>query len=987
MHSLRVGKVVSTAAAAGLLGITVLALLVAVSPRVSAYTLHAPILIDGNANFTVANGVTGGTGSLSDPYVIGGWEVNASTAVGIQVRNTNASFVIRNSYVHSGSWSEGILMWNVTNASVEDTLLSGNEVGVELGQASNVRLARLNVTGNGWGISVFWGKNVTVIDCNVTWNSAIGIVVYYSSDTTLSMNNASRNPYGIAFAESAGANVSDNDLTGNELGLVASNADSLLVARNRVSGNKDGMRLADSTNLTLTGNLFTSSGIVIEGQLPEYFDSHAVSSDNLVNGKPVRYYSRCRGVGIDGVPVGQLILASCSGVQVANLDIANTDIGLQMDFVNDSVVTRSRFADSDAGAVVRNSGNLTFSEDVVSSNAQYGLRIVHSRGISIVGGNVSQNPIDGIYVESSSGTAVAQSNVSLNARSGIVIMSSSGTTVAGNNVSGSLYGIRVDRSTATNVTGNLLSVNEHGVYLTDASETTVSGNNVSGSTYGIDLVWAKDTRVLRNVVVDNNFGISLQSSRRGYIVSNNVSGGVYAVYLITSYYFRLFHNSFMNFHALDDGGLNRWNASYPTGGNYWSNYGGVDEFSGPSQNVPGPDGIGDTRHSYDRYPLMAPRFVPNESPSAWFALSPAAGGVATVFTASASGSWDAEDPTASLEIRWDWEDDGLWDTAWSPAKEAQHQYPIPGVYRVRLEVRDTKGLTDETTRSVTVLPWAPYPPGGLALSRPTFDDIRLDWRAVPGATAYRVYESGDRFAPFPSGWSPLVTTPLLSFVAAGNATDNLTHFYLVRAVNGTEEGPNSTMGVKMDLSFAFNPAQTNVVWFSIPYVSVYRRASEIANELGIANIDVVGKWDPAAQRSIVYYYARGGWRGTDFAIAPGDGLYLGIRMSFNWTLYGTDDYALLSFAPNPSPSGNVNWIGLPLTGAYVRASSIAAVLTASKVTEIGLWDPTAQTVLRWYWTGAAWAGTDFLVEPGRGFYLVVASRFLWTPWLVTPTLP
>jgi hypothetical protein len=56
---------------------------------------------------------------------------------------------------------------------------------------------------------------------------------------------------------------------------------------------------------------------------------------------------------------------------------------------------------------------------------------------------------------------------------------------------------------------------------------------------------------------------------------------------------------------------NYWDNSYPSGGNYWSDYTGVDLNSTPSQNVPPPDGIGDTRYlidsdSRDNYPLMEP---------------------------------------------------------------------------------------------------------------------------------------------------------------------------------------------------------------------------------------------------------------------------------------------------------------------------------------------------------------------------------------------
>jgi len=56
---------------------------------------------------------------------------------------------------------------------------------------------------------------------------------------------------------------------------------------------------------------------------------------------------------------------------------------------------------------------------------------------------------------------------------------------------------------------------------------------------------------------------------------------------------------------------NRWDNGYPSGGNYWSNYTGVDLHSGSNQDETGSDSIGDTAcaidvNNTDRYPLMAP---------------------------------------------------------------------------------------------------------------------------------------------------------------------------------------------------------------------------------------------------------------------------------------------------------------------------------------------------------------------------------------------
>ena len=54
-----------------------------------------------------------------------------------------------------------------------------------------------------------------------------------------------------------------------------------------------------------------------------------------------------------------------------------------------------------------------------------------------------------------------------------------------------------------------------------------------------------------------------------------------------------------------------WDDNYPSGGNYWSNYTGVDVKNGFYQNETDSDGIGDIPHiidadNTDNYPLMAP---------------------------------------------------------------------------------------------------------------------------------------------------------------------------------------------------------------------------------------------------------------------------------------------------------------------------------------------------------------------------------------------
>lgn len=176
----------------------------------------------------------------------------------------------------------------------------------------------------------------------------------------------------------------------------------------------------------------------------------------------------------------------------------------------------------------------------------------------------------------------------------------------------------------------------------------------SGSTPGdaaIRLDYAEDCYIANNNAVRNGRGIYLYYSHSNIIASNDVSNnwvdGIYQGDGIHFYYSsnntiannnicsnsgrgislhgadsnRIYHNNFMDYteHPYDEPGDNQWDDGYPSGGNHWSDYTGVDEKSGPNQDLPGSDGIGDTPYDIqgggdkDRYPLMSP-FVPPPSP-------------------------------------------------------------------------------------------------------------------------------------------------------------------------------------------------------------------------------------------------------------------------------------------------------------------------------------------------------------------------------------
>ncbi|MCK4444284.1 MAG: Ig-like domain-containing protein [Thermoplasmata archaeon] len=286
------------------------------------------------------------------------------------------------------------------------------------------------------------------------------------------------------------------------------------------------------------------------------------------------------------------------------------------------------------------------------------------------------------------------------------------------------------------------------------------------------------------------------------------------------------------------------------------------------------------------------------------------------------------------------------------------------------------------------------PPSGLTVSRVFPSDVRLDWNVVPGATVYNVYHSMGRFAAFPAGWT--MTNTVNNFILFPHLDDNTTHYYVVRAYsNVSGESTNSTMGVKIHKAFAFNPIQMNIYWMSLPYVSEYATAGDIATELTETNINVIAKWDRASQTIISYYYARGKWRGRDFTLSAGDGFYVSVVKDFNWFIVGTDAEITIDLPYSPQPfKHNKHYISVPYTGAYTLASDIVVDIegglgpgTNTHTIEVGLWDAASQSERTYTYTPTGWAGDNFLISPGDGVYIRMVATFNWQPILLTPEVP
>jgi uncharacterized protein (TIGR02145 family) len=101
---------------------------------------------------------------------------------------------------------------------------------------------------------------------------------------------------------------------------------------------------------------------------------------------------------------------------------------------------------------------------------------------------------------------------------------------------------------------------------------------------------------------------------------------------------------------------------------------------------------------------QVPGGSPNTPPTAVIQVNPPTGTTITLFTMDASASYDAQSKPALMAARWDFENDGTWDTPYSTTKSITHQYLTAGDYIIKVEVIDVSGLTDTETCNLQVGP-------------------------------------------------------------------------------------------------------------------------------------------------------------------------------------------------------------------------------------------------------------------------------------------
>jgi parallel beta-helix repeat protein len=260
--------------------------------------------------------------------------------------------------------------------------------------------------------------------------------------------------------------------------------------------------------------------------------------------------------------------------------------------------------DSDINTVTNNTG---------TSNGNNGIDLYRSNNNTIVNNTLSSNKWVGIFLLDTSSNTITNNEMENN---GIFIMGDMLKYWNTHNIdiTNTINGKPVRYW--KNQTGGSVPLGAGQVILANSTNVVVENQNVSYGSAGIELGFSNSNTIVNNTASSNKlYGIDLHFSNSNTINNNILSSNkLYGIYLEDSSNNGIYHNNIINNinQASDNtNNGNQWDNSYPSGGNYWTDYTGIDLNSTANQDVPPPDGIGDSPYiidsdSQDNYPLFYP---------------------------------------------------------------------------------------------------------------------------------------------------------------------------------------------------------------------------------------------------------------------------------------------------------------------------------------------------------------------------------------------
>ena len=458
------------------------------------------------------------------------------------------------------------------------------------------------INGTGTGTVVTVTANYVEINRFTIKNSGgsfpdSGITLNSSSNSIVSENTILNNYHGIYLANSSQQNIiRDNTMISNNEYGINVNSFNNEILQNMVADNNYGIYLnySASTSLKRNNMICNKYNFGVFGDSLSNF-IHTIDTSNTVEGKPIIYWVNKQNSQIPS-NAGYVAIVNSINITVRGLNLTKNGQGVLFAFTTNSLIEEEvNTTNNEYGIYLINSYNNTIVGSEVSNN-KYGICLYNSGNNSLANNTMWGNEYNfGLYgaIETHFNNTIDASNT-VDGKPIYYMNKVSNTVYDSSTNAGTLYLIGCDNVTVRNLT---LTKNVHGIFLWNTINSTIQNVTASNNLNGICLQsQSNHNNLTDNIVSNNELGIYLASSNNSVIYRNSFIENTIQAKVTGSY-------------------NTDWDDGYPSGGNYWSEYIDIDFYSGPYQNETGNDGIWDHEYvinvnNVDNYPLVSPLTPP-----------------------------------------------------------------------------------------------------------------------------------------------------------------------------------------------------------------------------------------------------------------------------------------------------------------------------------------------------------------------------------------
>jgi len=513
------------------------------------------------------------------------------------------------------------------------------------------------------GVVIDGGGHALVGRVKQGFSNDMGLVVLASNVliTGFRIYNFSK---ALLIANTTSVEVSKCTVIDNWEGVRITSSNNVLIHNNTMKDNAPSIRLDNSTYVEARENVIEGkgAGVIIIRSSNAYIHENTIGSASvgiIVEKSEMVYIGGNRVVVPDDVGIS----VESSAMTIIFNNSLNGESGAGSCNINvrgseKTVIHKNLLLNAPEAVIIDELTNhITISYNHLASEDPFRVPAITLTGNStdvVVYGNSGKMRIEPhssyeVVIENNTNVAIEGDTSSLlticiNMHTSIWLSNISNAYICGNLVDTTTVNGIVVSGTNIKIHGNMVKNYRHGIGISVSGDfIKVYENEVTNNSQGV-AVSGSHFEIRSNNITYNNVGVVLVASS-GVVHDNFIAfnGGGHepfcsgpgtgvCIYGSEPYNITFYHNSFVN-NSLNNGKQvyvtkegYKWDNDYPSGGNYWSDYTGVDKKKGVRQDEPGSDGIGDTPYQVSRYPGELDRYPLVKRPpypsKSLFTLSP-----------------------------------------------------------------------------------------------------------------------------------------------------------------------------------------------------------------------------------------------------------------------------------------------------------------------------------------------------------------------------